>query len=148
MEGLRPDLPLLLEAVNNILITPTNFVGETLYCTVFPPWLQPQDPQSFRHDHALLLVIKRGDTLKEFQTFEGSSAASGLVRHHAPDGTEEDLGRSTVMERAGLFGVDDVAFVKEVVIAELIAEEAARDVNLLASHNDDLLAVEDLLGQN
>jgi hypothetical protein len=30
MEGLRPDLPLLLEAVNNILITPSNFVGETL----------------------------------------------------------------------------------------------------------------------
>jgi hypothetical protein len=30
MEGLCPDLPLLLEAVNNVLVTPTNFVGETL----------------------------------------------------------------------------------------------------------------------
>jgi len=146
MEGFCPDLPLLLEAVNNILVTPTNFVGETLYCAVFPPWLQPQDPQSLRHDHPFLLVIKRGNTLKEFQTFEGSSAASGLVRHHSPDGTEEDLGGSTVMERAGFFGVDDVAFVKEVVITELVAEEAAGDVNFLASYNDDLLAVEDLLG--
>ena len=41
------------------------------------------------------------------------------MRYHASDGTEEDLGRSAVMERAGLFGVDDMAFVKEVVIAEL-----------------------------
>ncbi len=30
MEGLRPDLPLVLKAVNNILVTPTNFMGETL----------------------------------------------------------------------------------------------------------------------
>jgi len=148
MEGLRPDLPLLLEAVNNVLITPSNFVGETLYCTIFPPWLQPQNPQSFWHNHPLLPVIERGDTLIEFQAFEGSGAASSLMRHHAPDGTEEDLGRSTVMERAGFFGVDDMAFVKKVVVAELVAEEAAGDVDLLASHNDDLLAVEDLLGYN
>jgi hypothetical protein len=30
MEGLRPDLPLILEAVNNILVTPANFVRQTL----------------------------------------------------------------------------------------------------------------------
>ncbi len=30
MKGLRPDLPLLLEAVNNILVTPANFVREAL----------------------------------------------------------------------------------------------------------------------
>jgi len=98
-----------------------------LHCAVFPPWLQPQDPQSLRHHHPFLFVIKRGDTLKEFQTLEGSSAASGLVRHHAPDGTEEDFGRSAVMERAGFFGVDNVAFVKEVVIAELRWHERVSD---------------------
>lgn len=146
MEGLRPDLPLLLETVNNILVTPTDFMGETLYCAVFTPWLQPQDPQSLWHHHPLLFIIKRGDTLKEFQTIEGSSAASGLVRDHAPDGTEEDFGRSAVVERAGFFGVNDVAFVKEIVIAELVAEEAAGYIDLLASYNDNLLAVENLLG--
>jgi hypothetical protein len=41
------------------------------------------------------------------------------MRHHAPDGTEENLGRSTVMEGARFFGVDDMAFVKKVVVAEL-----------------------------
>ena len=30
MEGLRPDLPLILEAVNNILVAPTDFVREAL----------------------------------------------------------------------------------------------------------------------
>jgi hypothetical protein len=30
MEGLRPDLPLILEAVNNILVAPADFVRETL----------------------------------------------------------------------------------------------------------------------
>jgi hypothetical protein len=30
MEGLCPDLPLILEAVNNILVAPANFVRETL----------------------------------------------------------------------------------------------------------------------
>jgi hypothetical protein len=60
MEGLRSDLPLLLEAVNNILVTPANFVREALeldepsstckslsthlHRTVFPPWLQSENP--------------------------------------------------------------------------------------------------------
>lgn len=30
MEGLRPDLPLILEAVNNILVAPADFVREAL----------------------------------------------------------------------------------------------------------------------
>jgi hypothetical protein len=30
MEGLRPNLPLLLEAVNNILVAPADFVREAL----------------------------------------------------------------------------------------------------------------------
>ena len=30
MEGLCPDLPLLLEPVNNVLVAPANFVGEAL----------------------------------------------------------------------------------------------------------------------
>jgi len=30
MEGFRPDLPLILEAVNNILVAPADFVREAL----------------------------------------------------------------------------------------------------------------------
>lgn len=33
-------------------------------------------------------------------------------------------------------------------VTHLVAEEAARDVDLLAPHNDNLLAVQNLLGDN
>jgi len=99
MEGLRPNLPLLLEAVNNILIAPANFVREALYCTVLPPRLQSEDPQSLWYHHSLLPIVGRRDALEELQTFEGGSTAGGLVGHHAPDGTEQNFGRCAVMER-------------------------------------------------
>ena len=41
------------------------------------------------------------------------------MRCHATDGSEEDFGRSSVMEGARLFRVNDMAFVKEVVVSEL-----------------------------
>lgn len=114
MEGLCPDLSLILEAVNNVLVAPANFVREALsldepsstrtslpthlYCAVFPPWLQSEDPQSLWYYHSLLPVIRGWDTLEEFQAFESGSTAGGLVGHHAPDSTEEDLRRSAMMK--------------------------------------------------
>jgi len=124
MEGPRPDLPLLLEAVNYILVTPANFVREALHCTVLPPWLQSEDPQSFRYYHSLLPIIRRGDTFEKFQAFKGGRTAGGLVGHHASDGTEQNFGGSAMVEWARFFGVDNMAFVKEVVIAKLVTEEA------------------------
>jgi hypothetical protein len=41
------------------------------------------------------------------------------VRSHATDGSVEDFGGGSVMEGARLFRVDNMALVKEVVIAEL-----------------------------
>jgi len=52
------------------------------------------------------------------------------------------------MERARFLRVYNVAFVEEVVVSQLVAEEAARNVDLLAPNNNDLLAVEDLLRDN
>jgi hypothetical protein len=74
-----------------------------------------------------------------------------------------------VVEGARLFGIHDVAFVEEVVVTELqkatkimysvvessnvcssgmylVAEEAARDVNLFAPDNDNFLSAENLFG--
>ena len=39
--------------------------------------------------------------------------------NHTPDCPVEDLGRCAVVEGSGFFGVDDVAFVKEVMVAKL-----------------------------
>lgn len=124
MEGLRPDLPLILEAVNNILVAPSDFVRKALHCTVLPPWLQSEDPQSFRYYHSLLPVIRRGHAFEKLQAFKGGRTAGALVGNHASDGTEQNFGRCAVVEWARFFGVDNMAFVKEVVVAKLVTEEA------------------------
>jgi hypothetical protein len=86
---------------------------------VFATRLQPQDPEGFRHNHALLAVVGWGDTLKQFEALERSSAPCALVRGHATDSAVENLGRRAVVERARLFGVHNMAFVEEVVVSEL-----------------------------
>jgi len=148
MEGLSLNLPLLLKAVNDILVAPADFMRQTLNSTELPPRLQPQNPQRLRHNHTLLPVIWRGNTLKEFEALKSCRAASSLVGHHTTDSTEKDLGRSSVMEGAGFFGVHNVALVEEVVVAQLVAEEAAGDVDLLTPNHDNFLARKDLLGYN
>ena len=81
--------------------------------------LQPQHPQGLRDNHPLLAVIWRRNTLKKLQAFKSRRATSGLVRYHAADGPEENLGRRAVMERTRFFGVNNVALMQEVVVAQL-----------------------------
>jgi hypothetical protein len=132
MEGLRLDLPLFLKTVNNILVTPANLVRQTLdkrenasesglqttgggqtdlYGAVFPARLQPEHSESCRDDHTLLPVIWRRDTLEELQAVQSSSTTGGLVGDHSADCLEENLGRRAVMERARLFGINNVTLV-------------------------------------
>lgn len=65
--------------------------------------------------------------------------------NHTPDSAVENLGRSSMMNRPGPSGVDDMTFMEETMITKFIAEEAARDVNLLTSHNNNLLPGQNLL---
>ena len=86
---------------------------------VLPARLQPQYPESLRDDHALLAIVGRGDALKELEALKSSRAAGSLVGNHSTNGPVEDLGGSAVVEGTRLFGVDDVALVQEVVVAQL-----------------------------
>ena len=81
--------------------------------------LQSQDPQGLGNNHPLLPVVGRGNTLKQLEAFQSSCSASSLVGDHASDGAVENLGGGAGVEGAGLFRVDDVAFVKEVVVPQL-----------------------------
>ena len=85
--------------------------------------LQSEDTQSLRDNHPLLLIVRRGDTLKELETLQSSSTASSLVGDHTENGPVENLGGCAVVEGAGFFGVDNVAFVEEVVVAQLYAQK-------------------------
>ena len=66
--------------------------------------------------------------------------------NHATDSPVKDLGRSTVVNGAGSSGVDNVSFMKEVMVTEFVSEEATRDIDLFASNNNNFLARQDLLG--
>lgn len=137
------DLSLLLKAVNNVLVTPTDFMGKTLVMksakfrrrifhtktiggrpylnsAVLAARLQPQHAKRIRNDHLLLTVVWRRNTLEELETLYRGCATSSLVGQHATHGLEEDAGWRTVMERPRLFGVDDVALVQEVVVPQLL----------------------------
>lgn len=142
------DLPLLLKAVDDILVAPSNLMRQTLQtnlastrCScqphhlpyldgaVFPTRLQPQYPEGLGNHHSLLAVVWWGHTLEELQTLERGSTPRSFVGYHSADGAKEDFGGSAMVERAGLLGIDNVALVEKVVVAEL--HGAKRRLDLL-----------------
>jgi len=135
VEGLCFDLSLFFEAINNVLVPPTNFMREALrifntnvpqnphttylHRAVLASRFQPQHSQRLRNNHSLLLVIRRWDTFKEFQSFESGSTPSTLMRGHTPNRSIENFGGGTMMEGARFFGVYNVALVQEIVVTKL-----------------------------
>ena len=73
--------------------------------------LQPQYPESLRDNHALLLIVGRRDTLEQLEALKSSRTAGCLVGNHATDRSVKDLGRGTVVEGSGLFGIHNVTLV-------------------------------------
>lgn len=65
------------------------------------------------------MVVRGRDTLEHLQALQSCSTTGRLVGNHAADGPVEDLGGSAVVEGAIDFGVDEVAFVEEVVVPQL-----------------------------
>jgi len=137
MECLSFNLPLLFKTIHNILVTPTNFMRETLwlflwvligtlkqfsthlYCAILASRLQPQYPQRIRYYHTLLLIVWWRHPFEKFEAFEGCGTPGCLVWDHTPDGPVKNLGRCAVMEGTRLFGINNMAFVKEVVVTKL-----------------------------
>lgn len=50
--------------LNDVFVFPPNFVTQSTNGAVLPSRFQPQYSQCLRYDHALLLVIRWGDTLE------------------------------------------------------------------------------------
>lgn len=87
--------------------------------TVLPSGLQPQDPQGLGNDHALLGVVRGGDTLKDLKAFERSLSAAGLVGNHATDGLVENAGRGAEVEGSAK-GVEPVTLPEVRVVLDCI----------------------------
>lgn len=119
VEGLSFDFALLLEAVDDVPVRPSDLVGETLDGTEFASRLESEHTQGLRHDDALLVIVRRRHTLVELDALQSGGTSAGLVRDHAADRAVEDARRRTLVERARLLRVDDVTLVQEGVVAKL-----------------------------
>ena len=138
-------LPLLLQLVDDVLVTPTDLVRQPLQGAVLPAGLESEDTESGGNNHLLDLVLGGGDTLEQSETGQSGGTSRRLVGNHSSDGLVEDPRGSSEVEGTGLLGVDQMLLVQVGVVSELVPEERTRDVDLLASNDGDLLTAQDLL---
>lgn len=138
----------VLQSANNVLVLPANLVAQTANGAVLAAGLESENTESLGDDHLLLLVVGRGNTLKDLEALESGGTTGSLVRDHATDGLVEDSGRSTEVERTSTGGVVSGDLSEVGVVLELRAEELARDVESLATDDNNLLAAKELLGDN
>lgn len=109
MVGLALGLPLLLETVNNVLVSPSDLVRDTLEGAELPAGLEAEDTEGGGNDHLLDLVLGGGNALEESEAGQGGGTTGSLVGDHSADSLVEDPRRSAVVEGTGLLGVDQVA---------------------------------------
>jgi len=138
------NLALGLELGDEGVVAPADLGGEIAEAAELAARLEAQVAEGAGHNEALEFVIGVGDTVENLEVVEGSAAAAALVGHHAADSAPEDAGGGAVVVGTTA-GVGVHALVQEEVELELVAEEGARDVDLLATNNDHFTAVESSL---
>lgn len=143
--GGRLDLSLLLQVGDNVLVLPAKLVGDSANGAVLSAGLESQNSQGLGDDHSLLLVVRGGDTLKHLESLQSSLTSGSLVGDHTSNGLVEDSRGGSEME--GSVGSVESSSLSQVGgVLELGSEKLLGDVKSLASHDDNVLAVEDLLG--
>lgn len=83
---------------NNVLVLPADFVAESANGAVLAAGSETENTQSLGNNNALLLVVRRRDTLENLEALQGSSTTGGLVRDHSADSLVEDAGWGTEVE--------------------------------------------------
>jgi len=141
-------LPPLLQPGNNILVLPADLVAQAADGAVLATGLQSQDTESLGNDHLLLLIVGGRYTLENLEALQSGGTTGGLVRNHTTDGLVEDSGGSAEVEGTNASGVVSGHLAQIGMVLELSAEELARDVEGFAADDNDLLTVEELLGDN
>ncbi|KAH3658858.1 hypothetical protein OGATHE_006584 [Ogataea polymorpha] len=143
----RSDLTLLFQSIDDGLVFPSNRGRKLAQSGVLSAWLQSQNSQGLRNNNSLLLVVWRWNTFKHLQSLQSSLTSGGLVGDHTSDSLVQNSGWGSEMERSSV-GVESSSLSQVVVVLQFVSEEFTRDVESLTSHNDNLLAVEKLLGNS
>jgi len=141
------DLALGLQGGDDMLVFPSDLVGETAQDAVLAVGLEPKDSESGRDDVSLPLVIRSGNSLVGAVSLHGVLTASQLVRQHSADRLVQNAARGSVMERPSL-GVDQAALAKVVHVFQLVTVETSGDVDTFASDDNDPLSLEETLGDD
>ena len=154
VEGLGFDFALLLETVDDVAVRPSDLVRQTLDGTELasrlcasvmarcpPTHLESEHAKGLRHDDALLVVVRRRDTLEELDALESGGTSAGLVRDHTADRTVEDARRSALVERSALLRVDQVLLVQEGVVTKLksSAPACSRELTFMRKNEPETL---------
>ncbi|KAL3772703.1 hypothetical protein ACHAW5_002678 [Stephanodiscus triporus] len=138
---------LVLELVDEVLVLPPDVVREVSHLGVVPPGLQSHAPQRGGHDLPLHLVVRVGYALEGAKSSDRGLPPRRLLVDHAPYRPPHDARGALEVERAA-DGIRVHALLAEVLVLRLVAHEGAGDDHLLGPHEYDLLAGEELLGDD
>jgi len=139
------DLAGLLQTLDEVALVPAVDLGDILEDAELAVGLHADVLESVRDNHTLLQVVGVRDTVEGLETVHGGGATGTLVRDHAANATQQDLVRGALMEGTFLRVVRGLLLLEGAVL-ELVTVQGTRDVGVLASDQNDGLAVEELLG--
>jgi len=140
-------LSLLLEAGDNVTLSPAGEGSKITERSELSLGLETEGAESVWHDHALLLVVGEGHALEDLQLAESSGTSGQLVGEHAAHALPENArGGSPVLLTAA--GVRVNTLVHHILTNDLVSLDPAGLEDLLAAHNGDALARQELLSDN
>ena len=144
VEGGGLGLTLLLEASNDVTLGPAGEGSKITEGDELSLGLEAESAEGIWHHHALLLVVGEGHALEDLQLAESGGTSGQLVGEHATDALPENARGSPPVLLAAA-GVRVNTLVHHILTDDLVPLDPAGLENLLAAHNSDALAGQELL---
>lgn len=145
--GSRANETLVLETSDDIFVLPADLRAESREDGVRATRAEADSAEGLGKDNALDLVVRRRDTFEDLQAVESGSTTGSLVGEHTADGTPQDLRWGTEVEGTGA-RVGVLPLVEESMIFDAVAKRGARNADALGTDGNNLLAVQELLGDD
>ena len=135
------------QLLNQLLALPADLGGQIAEHAELSLGLQTQSLDGLGDRHLLLSVIGSGHAVEDLEALQSGLTSGGLVGEHSSNSSPEHHRGGGVVKRASS-GIGSGGLVLEFLVLELVSEQRSGDIDTLASHNSDLLTVQDLLGND